>query len=62
MVYGDVRLKIADRDYRLEYCTYETMVREIRKKKLMIDEDDYEIEPMVLNSNENKIVFLQPDQ
>lgn len=35
------------------------MVREIRKKRLMIDDDDFEIEPMVLNSNENKTVFLE---
>jgi hypothetical protein len=61
VVYGDVRLKLADNDYRIDSCTFEYMVREIRKKKLMIDEDDFEIEPMVLNSNENKTVFLELD-
>lgn len=62
VVYGDIRLRIEDGDYTIINCTYECMVKEIRKRRLLIedlDDDHYEIEPMVLNPNEEKIIYLE---
>jgi hypothetical protein len=40
------------------------MIRQIRKRRLMEDDEDEqpEIEQMVMNSNETKIVYLSLDE
>jgi hypothetical protein len=37
------------------------VVRKIREKRLIDVEEEFEIELMVLNSNEKKIIFIEND-
>lgn len=40
VVYGDIRLKITDKDFKLEECSFEKIITEIKKRKLIEDEED----------------------
>lgn len=58
VIYGDIRLKIQDDEFSIMDCTFEEMIRQIKRKRLLMESEDDEIEFMVLNSNEDRTVFL----